>query len=142
MGEKIKIRLLRLSDFESIWMLWHLVPGVGLREWDDSEVGIATFLKRNPTTCFVAEEDGCLIGCMLSGHDGRRGFIYHATVHPEKNHQGIGKAMLTAVLNSLREAGINKVNLVCFIENDIGKAFWQSQGFKFRRDLAYMEKEI
>ena len=139
---KIKIRLLQLSDFEQISMLWHSVPGVGLRQWDDSEAGIATFLKRNPTTCFVAERDGRVLGCMLSGNDGRRGFIYHATVQIGMHNHGIGKAMLTEVLLSLRAEGIRKVNLVCFIENEKGQDFWKSQGFSFRRDLTYMEKEI
>ena len=79
---------------------------------------------------------------MLSGNDGRRGFIYHATVRTDMHYHGIGKAMLTEVLRSLKIEGIKKVNLVCFIENDKGQEFWQSQGFSFRRDLTYMEKEI
>ena len=142
MCDKIKIRLLQLSDFEQIWLLWNSVPGVGLRQWDDSEAGIGAFLKRNPTTCFVAERNGSILGCMLSGNDGRRGFIYHATVRTDMHYHGIGKAMLTEVLRSLKIEGIKKVNLVCFIENDKAQEFWQSQGFSFRRDLTYMEKEI
>jgi hypothetical protein len=50
---------------------------MGLNNLDDSPEGIARYLQRNPSTCFAAEEEGELVGVILSGHDGRRGFIYH-----------------------------------------------------------------
>lgn len=76
----MKIRLMNIEDYEQIYSLWVNTPGMGLNNLDDSREGIERYLKRNPNTCFVAEEKGTIIGVIISGHDGRRGFIYHTTV--------------------------------------------------------------
>lgn len=47
------------------------MPGIGLNILDDC-AGIGRYLLRNPKTCFAAEEDGTIIGAILSGHDGHR----------------------------------------------------------------------
>lgn len=48
---------------------------MGLNNLDDSKDGIEKFLKRNPDTCFAAEEDGKIVGVIMAGNDGRRGYI-------------------------------------------------------------------
>ena len=50
-------RLMQISDYDSIYNLWINTPGMGLNSVDDSKEGIEKFLKRNPATCFVAEEN-------------------------------------------------------------------------------------
>lgn len=47
---------------------------------DDSQEGIVKYLVRNPDTCFAATEHGNIIGVILTGHDGRRGYISHTAV--------------------------------------------------------------
>lgn len=74
------IRSMCIEDYEAIKQLWLTTSGMGLNDVDDSYEGISRYLKRNPTTSFVAEVDGEVIGSILCGHDGRRGFIYHTTV--------------------------------------------------------------
>ena len=53
---------------------------MGFNNLDDSREGIDKYLKRNPSTCFVAVEGDSVFGVILSGHDGRRGFIHHLAV--------------------------------------------------------------
>ena len=74
------IRLMTSADYGEVERLWKSCPGVGLNAIDDSEEGIAKFLKRNPDTCFVAEENGMIVGAVMAGNDGRRGYIYHTAV--------------------------------------------------------------
>ncbi len=64
---------------------------MGLNTTEDSREGITKYLLRNPNTCFVAEDNGKLVGVIMGGHDGRRGFIHHTTVrHTEGVESGKG----------------------------------------------------
>ena len=138
----MKIRVMHKEDYERIYDLWIHTPGMGLNNVDDSSEGIGKFLKRNPSTCFVAENDGEIIGVILCGHDGRRGFIYHTTVKLAYRKQGIGKKLVEAAMNALEEEGIQKTALVVFSHNDTGNAFWEKLGFTSREDLTYRNKLI
>ena len=85
---------MKIEDYEKVYDLWIHTEGMGLNTTDDSREGIAKYLLRNPNTCFVAEENGELVGVIMSGHDGRRGFIYHTTVKAEYRNRGIGKKLV------------------------------------------------
>lgn len=131
------IRLMTEADYSKVYALWLRCAGMGLNDVDDSPEGVARFLRRNPSTCFVAEDNGCITGVILAGHDGRRGFIYHTAVDPDCRHQGVGSGLVTAALDALRAEGISKVALVVFSRNEDGNAFWEKQGFTLRDDLCY-----
>ena len=106
---------------------------------DDSREGIETFLKRNPTTSVVAEEDGMIVGSVLCGHDGRYGYMYHVCVKEEYRLRGIGKAMVVYCMRALKEERINKIAIIAFTSNDAGNAFWHKVGWKQREDLNYYD---
>ena len=74
------IRIMQIDDYDKIYDLWMSCKGMGLNNVDDSKEGIAHFLKRNPVTCFVAEDEHVIKGVILAGHDGRRGYVYHTAV--------------------------------------------------------------
>ncbi len=131
-----------IADYENVYNLWINTPGMGLNALDDSKAGIDKYLRRNPTTCFTAKENGEIVGVILSGHDGRRGYIHHTAVKQEKRYNGIGKALVDRSINALREEGINKIAFVVFRNNDNGNNFWDKLGFKERRDLVYRDKVI
>lgn len=138
----MEIRNMTMEDYETVYKLWSNTSGIGMRSLDDSNEGISKFLKRNPTTSFVAVINNEIVGVILSGHDGRRGYIYHAVVKVEYRGQGIGKALIEAVYMALEKEGITKVALVAFKTNEIGNPFWQSQGWEERTDLNYYNKSI
>ena len=138
----MNIRLLTPNDYPGITALWRRSPGMGLNNLDDSPEGIARYLQRNPSTCFAAEEEGELVGVILSGHDGRRAFIYHLTVAGPYRRQGIGKALVEAALAALRAEGIHKAALVVMTNNAAGNAFWERLGFTTRPDLVYRNREL
>lgn len=119
------IRIMTPDDYDAVHACWMACTGMGLNTIDDSREGIARYLKRNPNTCFVDEQEGTITGAILAGHDGRRGYIYHTAVNPAYRHQGIGTALVNAVLHALANEGIIKVALVVFSRNDAGNAFWE-----------------
>lgn len=136
------IRMMNIEDYEKVYDLWIHTAGMGLNTTDDSKEGIDKYLKRNPDTCFVAEEHGEIIGVIMSGHDGRRGFIHHTTVKTEYRGMGIGKKLVESALTALEKEGIHKVALVAFEKNALGNVFWESIGFTVRNDLVYRNKNI
>ena len=136
------IRKMQITDYNAVYNLWLANKGMGLNDVDDSESGIARFLVRNPDTCFVAERNGKLIGVIMAGNDGRRGFICHTAVHPDYHRPGIGSALVSAALEALQTLGITKVALVVFGRNTDGNAFWEKQGFTVRTDLTYRNKAL
>ncbi len=138
----MQIRIMTMEDYDNVYALWTGTPGMGLRSLDDSPAGIERFLGRNPASCFVAEEGERLAGAILCGHDGRRGYIYHAAVHPDFRRQGIGRALVQAALDALAEEGILKVALVVFETNENGNRFWESAGFSKRNDLVYRNRSL
>ena len=135
----MKIRQMKIEDYDEVYHLWKRIRGFGIRSMDDSKEGIDRFLKRNPTTSVVAEEDGKIVGAILCGHDGRRGCLYHVCVDEAFRRRGIGKAMVVKTMEALKEEQINKVCLIAFTSNDIGNAFWNTIGWTKREDMNYYD---
>lgn len=134
----MNIRAMTIADYDAVYALWLSCKGMGLNNLDDSREGIERFLKRNPETCFVAENDiGQIIGAIMVGTDGRRGYIYHTAVSPDCRRKGIAKRLVDTALEALKKLGINKAALVVFERNLDSNAFWESVGFTVRNDIVY-----
>ncbi len=138
----INIRLMNIEDYDKVYALWMSCKNMGLNNLDDSRDGIEKYLKRNPATCFIAEQDEIVVAVILSGHDGRRGFIHHMAVAEDHRRQGIAKSLLDHALSALKAEGINKVALLVFNRNEAGNAFWEAQGFTVRNDVTYRNKAL
>lgn len=131
-----------INDYDKVYALWLSCKGIGLNSLDDTRAGIDRFINRNPDTCFVAIDNKQIVGSILVGNDGRRGYIYHTAVEPEYQRKGIGKALVDKSMEALNEIGINKVALVAFKQNETGNKFWNKMGFETRGDLIYRNKSI
>ena len=131
----MQIRSMTIEDYPSVFALWQKIEGFGIRAIDDSEEGIARFLKRNPTTSVVAVKDDKIIGAILCGHDGRTGCFYHVCVEKDYRHHGVATKMSQYALEELRKEHVSKVSLVAFTDNDTGNACWHELGWIERRDL-------
>ncbi len=136
------IRLFLIEDYDQVCRLWKRTPGVGLRSMDDSREGLEQFLKRNPTTNFVAAEDGDIVGVVLGGHDGRRGYLYHVCVAEAYRRRSLGKQLIEKLVQAMRAENITKLGLVCFKENEAGNCFWNELGWEQRSDLNYYSVSI
>ena len=136
------IRTMTIDDYDRIYVLWMSCRNMGFNNLDDSREGINKFLTRNPGTSFVAEAEDRLIGTVLAGHDGRRGYIYHMAVAEDFRRQGIAAKLLERSLAALKEEGIHKAALLVFNRNEAGNGFWESQGFSSREDVTYRNKTL
>ena len=128
---------MKVTDYEKIYDLWMSCKNMGFNDIDDSKEGISRFLERNPNTSFVAMENDELLGIILGGHDGRRGYIYHMSVAENHRKEGIGSSLVKKCLESFKNEKISKVALLVFKYNETGNAFWKKQGFILREDVNY-----
>ncbi|MCD7731219.1 MAG: GNAT family N-acetyltransferase [Oscillospiraceae bacterium] len=138
----MEIRRMVINDYSDVYELWMSCKDMGLNNIVDSQKGVEKFLERNPETSFVALIQGKIVGVIMAGNDGRRGYIYHTAVSPLHRHQGIGKQLVDKALEALYKLDIIKVALVVFDKNDVGNAFWEKQGFTTREDLVYRNKSL
>ena len=136
------IRQFSMEDYSEVYELWRNTPGIGLRSIDDSKEGIECFLKRNPTTCFVAEEDGQIVGVILGGHDGRRGAIYHACVSEAYRRRSIARQLMDQVVEAMKNEKITRLGLLCLAHNETGNHYWTSLGWEQREDIHYYSVSI
>jgi putative acetyltransferase len=130
-----------IEDYDEVISLWRLSEGVGLSTADSREA-IKGYLKRNPELSFVAHVGSSIVGAILCGHDGRRGFIHHLAVHPESRRRGIGKQLVDNCMNRLSQEGIQKCHLYVFSKNEGAISFWKETDWTERIELTMMSKEI
>ena len=135
------VSIFTIDFYEEVIRLWHQCEGIGLSGADSRE-NIRSFLNRNPGMSFVAFEAGRIVGTVLAGHDGRRGYLYHLAVHPDRRRQGIGQRLVDRTLQALRQAGIQKCHLFVFKENRPGLDFWKAVGWGPRSDLVVLSKTL
>ncbi|MFW6287494.1 MAG: GNAT family N-acetyltransferase [bacterium] len=137
----LNYRGLKISDYHHIISLWEKTPGIGLST-ADSRVNIESFLERNPGLSFVCEDENKIIGTILAGNDGRRGYIYHLAVDKEYRKSGIARTLVLQSMEQLSRIGIEKCHLFVLKNNDLGKGFWESIGWEKRKDIVAFSKNI
>jgi ribosomal protein S18 acetylase RimI-like enzyme len=92
-------------------------------------------LERNPGLSFVAVVDRVIVGCVMCGHDGRRGYLQHLAVSEPHRRLGIGTALVEACLAKLESLGIRKTHIDVLAENRQAHDFWRSRGWQKRDDI-------
>lgn len=122
------LRGMTIEDYDTVYALWQRTEYMNFNECDTRE-GIDLYLNRNPGLCFVAEQDSVIVGAVLCGHDGRRGFLRHLAVAAEARGQGIARALINNSLNGLAAQGIGKCNIFVEDENVPGLEFWKQMGW-------------
>jgi N-acetylglutamate synthase len=139
--ENIDVRELTMRDYGEVADSWRQSEGIGLGE-SDEPTEIERYLVRNPGMNAVAVSDGRIVGAVLCGDDGRRGYLHHLAVAPTHRRRGIARALLRFCLEQLRLRGISKCNIFLFTHNVEGQTFWLHNGWIDRTDLKVMQKVL
>lgn len=138
----MEIKELTIKNYEEILSLWESIDGIGLDKDADTKERVRIYLQRNPGLSFAAFEKGKVIGAVLCGHDGRRGYLHHLAIAKAHRNKGIGKALVEKVTSKLRMLGIRKCNTFVFSDNFRGQEFWKKNGWVERTDLKVFSKSI
>jgi N-acetylglutamate synthase len=126
-------------DLDTVLALWSQTEGVGLNESDSPEQ-LRAYLVRNPGLSLVVRDDNLLVGAVLCGHDGRRGYLHHLAVIPEYRKRGLGRQIVEVCLASLTGIGIQKCNIFLYADNELGERFWTRCGWSQRSDLQVLQR--
>src|SRR4051812_11851089 len=124
----MEIRKMTIEDYDVVIGLLTATNGVRLRDADSREA-TARYLERNPGLSFLAFVNGAVAGCVMCGHDGRRGYLQHLAVSPSYRRQGIGTALVETCLSHLADLGILKTHIDVLVENQEAHNFWRQRGW-------------
>jgi N-acetylglutamate synthase len=127
------------GDYDQVFALWEATEGVGLNE-SDTRVNVERFLLRNPSLSKVARIDGRIVGAVLCGHDGRRGYLHHLAVAKPFRRFGVGRGLVEACLADLAAQHIIRCNIFLYTDNAAGQDFWRAAGWNDRADLCIMQR--
>ncbi len=137
----IEITKFSMPDYEEVTVFWSSIPEVGLDD-ADSFSSMESFLIRNPGLSFIARNGEELIGAVLCGHDGRRGYLHHLAVHLDYRGRGIGERLVNNCLSALSQRGISRCNIFIYSHNEKGKEFWGKTGWTTYDGLEIMFKNV
>jgi len=134
------VRLFQDKDATVLVDLWGICDLT--RPWNDAHADIVFCVKSPGSRLFVAENsNGEIIGSVMAGYDGHRGWFYYLAVAPEHRRQGIGKQLLTVAEQWLKEQGVPKAQLMIRAENDQAVSFYESVGYT-EEDRIIMSKRL
>lgn len=137
-----KIRAFQIEDYDEVFALWRATSGIGLDKSDTREC-TAAYLERNPGLSLVATDAaGKIVGAVLCGHDGRRGWLYHLAVADSSRGRGLGRTLVERCLANLGKLGITKCSLGLYATNTAGQLFWRKMKFNVREDLLFVQKVL
>lgn len=132
----VKIREMDIADYDDVIALWGQTEGMSIRDADSREM-IGSYLKRNPDLSFVAESANEIVGAVLVGTDGRRGYLQHLAVSPSFRGQKLGRELVNQAITSLAKIGIPKTHLFVYNDNINAQQFYERLGW-FARDEVRM----
>jgi len=131
------IRGFQMADYEAVVALWSKAGLLPSRS--DEKIEIAKKLERDPELFLVGAEVGEIVGAVIGGYDGRRGWIYHLAVAPELQSKGVGTRLLRELESRFFQKGGSKINLLIEASNADVQDFYRLQGYQSDQ-LVFMEK--
>lgn len=122
------IRIYRQDDFEEVIALWELCDL--LRPWNDPELDIERKLRYGADLFLVAELAGEIVGSLMGGYDGHRGWANYLAVHPDFRGRGIGNALMSRLEKKLMAQGCPKIQLLVREDNQAVIAMYEKLGYE------------
>ena len=138
---EIQTREFGIDDYDGAVELWNRVEGLDVAEGDDRET-IRRFLPRNPGLSRIATDGTKIVGAVLCGHDGRRGYVYHLAVDPEYHGRGLGRRLIDECLAGLKRAGLERANILVAKDNPRGLEFWRRGGWEDLEGAMPMGRDV
>lgn len=128
MNERFEVTGYADRHHDEVVQLWQSVFGYESPQ-NEPSLSIAKKVAVTDGLFFVAESDGQVIGTVMGGYDGHRGWIYSLAVHPGHRGQTLGTALMRRVEDALTELGCMKINLQVMPGNREVEEFYQKLGY-------------
>lgn len=130
----MQYRPMTIEDYDDVVRLWRETEGVKLRDADSRE-GIDRYLQRNPGLSVIASESSRIVGTIMAGHDGKRGYIQHLAIADRYRRNGIASKLVSICLDALKRDGILKSHVMILSSNELARGFWHNLGWERRSDI-------
>ncbi len=124
----MQIRSFHPDDTAAVVHLWQACQLT--RPWNDPIKDIQRKLQVQPKMFLVAVADGLIVGSVMAGYEGHRGWINYLAVAPDRQREGIGRSLMEHAERLLFEAGCPKINLQVRAANGAAAAFYRALGYK------------
>lgn len=124
---------------EEVIALWKNVFGYEAAH-NSPEVVIDKKIQIKDGLFYVAQKDQKVIGTVMAGYDGHRGWIYSIAVHPKYRKQGIGSELLSYAQRKLKDLGCLKINLQIIEGNEGVQKFYLTNGFSIEKRISMGKK--
>jgi ribosomal protein S18 acetylase RimI-like enzyme len=135
----MEMREFRDGDGAALRAFWETC-GIKIRPGDD-DAALSVFASRNAGTFVLAIDERGIAGSALGGWDGRRGWLYHVAVRPDRRRHGVGGKLVRMIEERLRAAGCPKINLIVWDSNIEAMEFWGALGYT-RAATVEFEKQL
>ena len=135
----MRIREFHRGDEEAVVLLWQACELT--RSWNDPRKDIERKLAHSPALFLVGEDEGEVVGSVMAGYDGHRGWVNYLAVHPSARGRGLGRALMDAAEERLLAQGCPKINLQVRAENEAACAFYGAVGYE-RQELVDFGKRL
>ena len=132
----MKIEKFTMDLYEEIVMLWRKA-GISVGSSDTREE-IEIVLQRNPNLFLIGKIHNKVIGVVIGGFDGRRGYVHHLAVDPDYQKKGYGKMIMDELIEKFRKIGVHKIHLFIEKYNKNVVEFYRYLGWDIRDDLIMM----
>ena len=133
--DALTIQAIEDGDVAEVIALWQRC---GLtRPWNDPAADIALARNGQNSTVLVGRDGNTIVATAMVGHDGHRGWVYYVATDPEHRGKGHGRAIMNATEDWLRQAGIEKLQLMVRPDNTKVQAFYQSIGYGEQQRIIY-----
>ncbi|MFX1494463.1 MAG: GNAT family N-acetyltransferase [Promethearchaeota archaeon] len=132
----MKIENFSLQFYEDVVDIWKKT-GISITS-SDTKDQLIVMLDRNPDLCLIAKIDEKVIGVVMGGFDGRRGYVHHLAIHPEYQKRGYGKLIMDELIERLKKKRVHKIHLFIEKHNEDVIAFYKKLGWEIRKDLVMM----
>ena len=141
MAGDISIDQFTMDDYAVVHVLWQRAD-LWMRP-SDGPAEVELRLERDPDLFLVARDGGgAVVGTVMGGWDGRRAYVYHLAVAPERQRQGIAGRLMDELERRFRERGALKAKLQIEVENDTSRAFFRQRGYRLESDCEPWGKEL
>jgi ribosomal protein S18 acetylase RimI-like enzyme len=134
-ADGLNITTIEDRDIAEVIALWQRCGST--RPWNDPASDIALARKETNSTVLLGRSNGALVASVLVGHDGHRGWVYYVATDPGHRGKGHGRAIMNAAEDWLRQAGIEKLQLMVRPDNTKVQAFYQSIGYGEQQRIIY-----
>ncbi len=128
-SEKTEVRSYRDSDESGVVALWAVVFADD-PPWNEPSLVIRRKRSVQADLFLVATRDSAIVGTVLAGFDGCRGWVHHLAVAPDSRRNRVGSSLMREAAARLRALGAPKVNLQVRASNEEAVRFYESLGFK------------